>query len=184
MADLSKLIDLSLLQSFGELTIVPIKGAIVTLAGALEAMADAEIASSSGAHGFRYYQGELQYSTELYTAVTPAGNENPSEEGWYVLISGEYFLTEDTSVVSGKTYYEKGISWNTIATGGGGGSDVSARLGICEQNVLALYIGLELDEAIDIADGGGNIVVEDFMDTSGYTVSRGTYDSTNHRVYA
>ena len=60
---LSKLIDTSLLQLFGERTIVPLKGAIGTLAEALEAMADAEIATENGAHGFRYYDGNLQYST-------------------------------------------------------------------------------------------------------------------------
>lgn len=47
-------------------------------------------------------------SYEEYQAVTPAGTENPSEEGWYEEDSqnpGEYILTEDTEIVSGKTYY-------------------------------------------------------------------------------
>lgn len=123
MADLSKLIDLSLLQTFGELTIVPINGAIAALAGAIEAMADADIASEAGAHGFRYYQNNLQYAVRTYTAVTPAGTENPAEEGWYVLVNGEYVLTEDTEVKSGTTYYSLTVTWTTIATGGGGGGD-------------------------------------------------------------
>ena len=40
-----------------------------------------------------------------YEAVTPVGTENPSEEGWYELVNGEYVLSEDTAVDSGKTYY-------------------------------------------------------------------------------
>lgn len=42
-----------------------------------------------------------------YTAVTPAGSENPSEEGWYVLVGDVYRLTGDTSVDSNVTYYER-----------------------------------------------------------------------------
>ena len=43
-----------------------------------------------------------------FTEVTPVGNENPSEEGWYEYSSqaGDYIPTEDTEVNSGKTYYE------------------------------------------------------------------------------
>ena len=43
--------------------------------------------------------------TYTYEEVTPVGNENPSEEGWYELIEGEYVLTEDTEVDEEKTYY-------------------------------------------------------------------------------
>ena len=46
-------------------------------------------------------------STVSYNEVTPVGTENPSEEGWYELVSDEYVLSEDTEVDSGKTYYEK-----------------------------------------------------------------------------
>ena len=116
MADLSKLIDLSLLRTFGELTIVPTNRAITTLAAALEAMADSEIASATGAHGFRYYQNALQYATYTYNAVTPSGNENPSEQGWYVQIPGGYKLSEDTEVKAGTTYFTKTTNWNTIST--------------------------------------------------------------------
>ena len=48
--------------------------------------------------------------TETYVEVTnPAPDANPSEEGWYEYNSSTnvYFATEDTTVVSGKTYYEK-----------------------------------------------------------------------------
>lgn len=39
-----------------------------------------------------------------YTAVeNPTGN--PAGQGWYELVEGEYVLTEDTTVTSGKTYY-------------------------------------------------------------------------------
>lgn len=45
--------------------------------------------------------------TYEYVEVTPVGTENPSEEGWYELVDGEYVLTEDTEVDSEKTYYER-----------------------------------------------------------------------------
>ena len=43
----------------------------------------------------------------VYTEVTPVGNENPASEGWYEKESNNYKLTEDTTVVSGKTYYTR-----------------------------------------------------------------------------
>lgn len=43
-----------------------------------------------------------------YTAVTPVGTENPSEEGWYELVNGSYVLSEDTTVDNSKTYYTVG----------------------------------------------------------------------------
>lgn len=46
-------------------------------------------------------------STVSYNEVTPVGTENPSEEGWYELVSDEYVLSADTEVDTGKTYYEK-----------------------------------------------------------------------------
>lgn len=44
-----------------------------------------------------------------YSAVTPVGSENPNNEGWYELISGDYVLTNDTTVDAQKTYYSKTI---------------------------------------------------------------------------
>lgn len=41
-----------------------------------------------------------------YTAVSPVGTENPSEEGWYVLSGNRYILSTDTTVDSNKTYYK------------------------------------------------------------------------------
>ena len=55
-------------------------------------------------------------STVSYTAVTPEGTENPSEEGWYVVDGGEYVATTDTTVQSGTTYYEKVITTTGIDT--------------------------------------------------------------------
>ena len=44
--------------------------------------------------------------TGTFTAVvSPTGN--PKTLGYYEKQGSEYFLTEDTSVVSGKTYYSK-----------------------------------------------------------------------------
>lgn len=42
-----------------------------------------------------------------YTAVSPVGTENPSEEGWYVLVGDNYRLTSDIEVDSNVTYYER-----------------------------------------------------------------------------
>ena len=42
-----------------------------------------------------------------YTAVTPASDDNPASEGWYVLIGDGYRLTTDTAVDSNVTYYER-----------------------------------------------------------------------------
>lgn len=41
-----------------------------------------------------------------YHEVTPVGNENPSSENWYELISDKYVLSTDTEVDNEKTYYE------------------------------------------------------------------------------
>ena len=51
-------------------------------------------------------------STITYQAVTPVGTENPVEEGWYELSGSNYVLSEDTTVDSGKTYYEKVVTPN------------------------------------------------------------------------
>ena len=79
---------------------------------------DAEVASEAGANGIRYYNNNLQYATYSYNAVTPAGTENPSEEGWYILDDGEYTLTNDTEVDASTTYYQRTTTWNTISSGG------------------------------------------------------------------
>jgi len=184
MASLSNLIDLSLLRQFGELTIVPIHGAIGALFGAVEAMADSEIASASGAHSFRYYNNEFSYATRSYSAVTPAGTENPKAEGWFVLVEGEYVHTEDTTVQAGTTYYQQIVTWHTIPTGGGSSGEVEARLDDCEQNILALVLALSIEQGAKVDGTSDNIVVEVFDSTSGYIVSSGMYDSENHQIYA
>lgn len=45
-----------------------------------------------------------------YTVVDPAGTENPSEEGWYVLVGDKYRATSDTTVDENVTYYERSES--------------------------------------------------------------------------
>lgn len=37
--------------------------------------------------------------------VTPVGNENPMVEGWYEYKDGGYILSQDSTVIPGKTYY-------------------------------------------------------------------------------
>lgn len=53
---------------------------------------------------------------DFYPTVTPVGTENPHTEGWYELSNNAFILTDDTSVVSGKTYYDKDTTsadWQT-----------------------------------------------------------------------
>ena len=52
----------------------------------------------------------MEAESVSYDVVTPEGSENPSEEGWYELDDGDYVLSEDTVVDSGKTYYAKTTS--------------------------------------------------------------------------
>ena len=44
-----------------------------------------------------------------FAAVTPVGSENPSTEGWYELVGGQYVLSTDTTVDPQKTYYSKTV---------------------------------------------------------------------------
>ena len=53
-------------------------------------------------------------ATQRYTAVTPEGTENPSEEGWYEESGGEYTRSIDTTVDSGKTYYAQSSGYNQV----------------------------------------------------------------------
>lgn len=46
-------------------------------------------------------------TTYTYTAVTPDSGDNPSSEGWYVLVGDNYRPTSDTTVDSNVTYYER-----------------------------------------------------------------------------
>lgn len=48
-------------------------------------------------------------SAYTYTAVTPTGTENPSQEGWYEMSGSDYTLSTDTTVDSSKTYYERTV---------------------------------------------------------------------------
>jgi hypothetical protein len=61
--------------------------------------------------GAEVYEDRLAITNVSYDAVTPVGTENPSTEGWYEKdASNNYFLTTDTTVAVGKTYYEKTIT--------------------------------------------------------------------------
>ena len=53
-----------------------------------------------------------------YAAVTPAGSENPTTEGWYELKDGKYVLSTDTAVDPLKTYYAKTVlvQYDVIST--------------------------------------------------------------------
>lgn len=56
---------------------------------------------------FYSMSGDDSGTTYTYTAVTPVGTENPSEEGWYVLYGDVYSPTVDTVVDENKTYYKR-----------------------------------------------------------------------------
>lgn len=74
-----------------------------------------------------------------------------------------------------------------LEQGGGGGGDTSeleARIDSAEQNILAIAIALAIEQGAAVDGTSDNIVVETFADTSGYIISSGLYDSTNHRIYA
>lgn len=88
--------------------------------------------------------GNLETTTSIrctarYDLVSnPTGN--PSAQGWYILQSnGEYQLTEDTSVVSGVSYYSKtnATEWSILHLDFGGGQTIY--YGIC--NTTSSYTG-------------------------------------------
>ena len=53
-----------------------------------------------------------------FAAVTPEAGDDPSDEGWYELVSGKYVLSEDTEVNNEKTYYAKTVlvQYDVIST--------------------------------------------------------------------
>lgn len=118
---LDDLIDVPRLRLFARNTIVPLESTIGSLAEAMQALADAEIATETGLHGLRYYNGLLQYATYDYDGVTPIGTENPSQEGWYEYRNNEYTASADTAVDGEKTYFERSTTWNTMNLSGAGG---------------------------------------------------------------
>ncbi len=66
----------------------------------------------------------------------------------------------------------------------GGGGNIGKRLDACEQNILALALGLAIETGAEVDGTSDNIIVEVFDDTSGFIIVSGMYDSTNHRLYA
>ena len=56
------------------------------------------------------YEDRLAITSVTYDAVTPVGTENPTEQGWYEQVGGEYVLTTDITVDDSKTYYEAVIT--------------------------------------------------------------------------
>lgn len=61
--------------------------------------------------GATVFEDRLAITDVSYDAVTPAGTENPSEEGWYEKdASNNYVLSTDTTVDDTKTYYEKTVT--------------------------------------------------------------------------
>lgn len=53
------------------------------------------------------YTSNVSDTKEKYDEVTPEEGDNPKAKGWYVKVGDEYKAATDTSVMEGKTYYEK-----------------------------------------------------------------------------
>ena len=60
------------------------------------------------------YEDRLPITSVSYNAVTPAGTENPKEQGWYERSGSSpdyvYTLTTDTTVDGTKTYYAQTVT--------------------------------------------------------------------------
>lgn len=81
-------------------------GLVVKTKQATQAMAD---------DGKMIKAGTLLSETETtYEAVSAPGSENPTENGWYELVEGEYVLSDDASPQAETTYYEKKTSTECI----------------------------------------------------------------------
>jgi hypothetical protein len=130
---------------------------------------------------------------EPYTAVTPVGDENPSEQGWYELVpiedtdpvEYEYVLTEDEEVDPTKTYYQHNIKFVTrddwfdlgYVKGEPGGLHIIGSIDLNPGETYADY----LDDAIPPEKMPGN-TFEDrgwaymFVNADGVTRTLYTYD--------
>jgi hypothetical protein len=77
---------------------------------------------------------------------------------------------------------------NSDNAGGGASSEqleaLEKRLDEAQQNLVALALGLSIQQGAEVEGMAGNIVVETFSGTSGYIIVSGSYDSDNNRIYA
>lgn len=82
--------------------------------GVVKARAEETDTAYSSWYGDAPYASTPYVPTYKYTAVDPAGTENPSSEGWYerggTSPSYTYTLTTDTEVDNTKTYYIRTIA--------------------------------------------------------------------------
>ena len=118
--------------------------------------------------GKKYHAGvnvAICKSGDTYTLVTPAGTEDPSAEGWYVLNGADYELTTDTTVQSGTDYYVRTDEFKFDVLG-----DF-----INVDNIMT-----EIDKVVTMIDNNG-----EFDETSAYeigdvvTYERGLYRFTS-----
>lgn len=60
--------------------------------------------------------------------VEPVGSEDPSSEGWYELVSGEYVVSTDVTVDASKTYYEIVWEQKNVQPGSSGGGSLTKQI--------------------------------------------------------
>lgn len=81
--------------------------------GTVKARCEEGDAAYDSWYGVAPYASTAYEPTYKYTAVSPAGTENPSTEGWYERTGTDpdyvYTLSDDTTVDSGTTYYIRTI---------------------------------------------------------------------------
>ena len=92
-------------------------GQLLTMyAGSYSYQHDDEIGAIVG----KYYIEHYVDPVTPWRTVTPEAGDNPQELGYYEKVGSDYVLSQDTSVVSGKTYYLPNDRERVIFDSGGG----------------------------------------------------------------
>ena len=107
------------LSSFTD-TVIPtfeeVYSNLFTIDQDIEEHKEGEVTDPDGIHGIRYADGAFQVANPTYAEASPASGSNPKELGLYELVNGNYVLTDDEEIVSGKTYYTRNDSWDDVIT--------------------------------------------------------------------
>ena len=107
------------LSSFTD-TVIPtfeeVYSNLFTIDQDIEEHKEGEVTDPDGIHGIRYADGAFQVANPTYAEASPVSGSNPKELGLYELVNGNYVLTDDEEIVSGKTYYTRNDSWDDVIT--------------------------------------------------------------------